>query len=180
MSTFQKADQETMDLAAEVLCAFATHKPLLDAKVKIDLVFAYGSRTESGMLTSHALTHRGVRALGLASKLKLKDRAMGRGDAEVALDHDWWEEASDLQRRALLDHELHHVSVKTDKLGRFQYDDLRRPVLVLRRHDFEFGWFRIVAERHGPFSIERLQAKNMMDEAMQSFWPEMFEDKAKG
>lgn len=171
MPTFQRCPQAVSELALEILCKYEEHKPLLDAKVKIDFCFAYGDRDEkTGAVTGYAIVKNGVRCYGLARKMPLKDRAMGRGDAEITLDHDHWNDIPDKQRRALLDHELHHLSVKMDKRGLCR-DDLNRPIIVLRDHDYDFGWFRIVAERHGQHSIELIQAHQMMDTDGQLFWP---------
>lgn len=171
MATFQKCPAAVHELANSILCEFESHKPLLDCRVKIDLVFAYGEREEkTNNLLTDALKKNGIRALGITRKIPLKDRALGRGDAEVALDHDWWEEATETQRRALLDHELHHIAVKVDKRGVVR-DDLQRPVIQMRKHDMEVGWFAIIAERHGEASIERQQAEMFYDDFNQAFWP---------
>lgn len=171
MSTYQRCPLAINQIANELLCEFDTHKPLLDAKVKIDFVFAYGDRNEkTGEMLSDAIVKNGVKALGLARKLPLKDRAMGRGDAEITLDHDHWEKISESDRRALLDHELHHLSVKIDKRGLVR-DDLGRPVLTIRDHDYDFGWFRVIAERHEKASIERIQAALILEADGQLFWP---------
>jgi hypothetical protein len=170
MPTFQRCPSEVNDLARELMFEFKTHQPLIDAKVRIDYVFALADRDDSGAPKGCALKKNGVRALGIARKLPLKDRALGRADAEIAIDGDWWAEASHEERRALLDHELHHLLVKPGAT-----DDLGRPVIALRAHDFDFGWFKVVASRHGMHSIERAQAKRMMDDAGQYFWPTLFE-----
>jgi putative metallopeptidase len=170
MPTFQKCPVAINEMANSILCQFDTHQPLLDAHVKIDFVFAYGDRDEQGVLVSNALSKNGCRALGIARKMPLKDRAMGRGDAEIALDHDHWETISEKEQRALLDHELHHLSVKIDKRGIVR-DDLNRPVLQLRHHDYEFGWFNVVAERHKGASIERIQAAQILEDSGQFYWP---------
>ncbi len=164
--TFQRCDSTVSELAVEILCEYESHKPLLDAKVRIDYVFAYN---DSG----HALTHGGYAALGLARKIGLKDRALGRGDAEIALDGEWWKNAKESKRRALLDHELHHLSVQIEN-GAFKRDDLGRPMLELRKHDHQFGWFNIIAERHGASSIERIAAKSLWDEDGQLYFPDIF------
>lgn len=172
MPTFQKCSQVIKDLANEVLCEFESHKPLLDARVTIDYVFAFGDKDEDGHLVNDALKKNGVKALGIARKIPLKDRALGRSDGEIALDGDWWGDASDAEQRALLDHELHHFAVKIDKRGLVR-DDLGRPVLQLRHHDIDCGWFKIVAERHGQHSQERIQARAIMDQYGQAFWPDI-------
>lgn len=173
MPTFQKCPQSVRDLANDILCQFETHKPLLDARVTVDYVFAYSDKDEvTGEPTGNALSKNGCKALGICRKIPLKDRALGRSDAEIALDGDWWEEATEDEQRALLDHELHHLAVKIDKRGLVR-DDLGRPVIQMRKHDYEFGWFKVVAARHGKHSQERLQAAQMMCDAGQYFWPDI-------
>lgn len=171
MPKFQKCPNEIRELANEILCEFETHQPLLDAKVTIDFVFAYADEDDAGNKTNRALTKNGVRALGICRKIPTKDRALGRADAEIALDGDWWAEANEAERRALLDHELYHIAIRIDKRGLVR-DDLGRPALQLRKHDYEFGWFREVAARHGMFSQERKQAADMLEESGQYFWPD--------
>lgn len=170
MATFERCDASVNDLANEILCEYPPHKSLLDARVKIDYVFARAKINDNGEKTGDALRLHGVKALGIARKVKLKDRALGRGDAEIALDGDWWKEAPAKERKALLDHELNHLTVKLDVRG-FVRDDLGRPVITMRFHDFEFGWFTIIAHRHGIASQERKQAQTILDGAGQYFWP---------
>ena len=170
MPTYSKAPQNVVDLANAILCEFATHKPLLDAKVKVDLVFAHADLDKNGEARNYAISVRGVRALGQARKLKLKDRVMGRGDGEVLLDADWWAQADLDQQRAVIDHELHHLEVQIDERGVIR-DDIGRPLLALRRHDFQFGWFSVVAARHGKASMEQIQARQIFEEAGQLYFP---------
>ena len=170
MSTFKKCDKTVREMANELLCEFDTHKPLLNAKVNIELLFAFGDVNDKGEKTGDALSKGGIRALGIAKIITMKDRVAGRGDAEVTLDGDWWKDAKDQQRRALLDHELHHLSVKT-KEGFVVIDDAGRPKLNMRKHDYEFGWFTIIAARHGKFSIEVEQSTRIMDEQGEFYFP---------
>jgi len=161
-------------MANGILVEFDSHNPLLDARVKIDFVFAYADRDEkTGAPINDALTKNGCKALGVCRKIPLKDRALGRGDAEISIDGDWWkEDASPEEQAALLDHELHHIEVKIDNRGPVR-DYLGRPVLRLRKHDHEFGWFTVIAARHGPNSQERIQAKAIMDMHGQFYWPDL-------
>lgn len=159
-------------MAAEILNEFESHKPLVEYGAKVDLIFAYGERDDdTGELKGDALTHNGVKALGIAKKCSTKERAMGRGDAEVCLDADYWTGvATPEMQRALLDHELHHISLKVKK-GQVVHDDLGRPEIKLRKHDVEIGWFGLIAERHGKNSQEQIQAKTIMDAYGQFYWP---------
>ena len=173
MPTFSKCDKDVNDLADELLRKYETHAPVLKLEVKIDFVFAFADTNDKGVETNNALSKNGIKALGITRKIPLKDRVLGRGDAEIALDGGWWQKASAEEQAAVLDHELHHIAVKTDKVGNPQFDDIGRPQIQLRRHDFEYGWFKCIAERHGAASIERQQAKSLMDNAGQWFWPDV-------
>ena len=172
MSTYQKAPKQVSDMASEILAQFETHQPLIDAGVTIDFVFAFGNRDDNGELVGDAITHHGVKALGLCKKVKLEDRALGQADARIVLDADWWPTAPEAEQRALLDHEIHHIMVKVDKRGLVR-DDLERPVITMRKHDVEIGWFKAIAARHGLNSQERIQARIVMAASGQYFWPEI-------
>jgi len=172
-TTFTRCPAQVTELAADILTSFDTHRPLLDAKVKIDYVFAHAERDEkTGQPKGPALKKNGIPAMGIARKVGLKDRAKGMGDAEICLDADHWEGIGEADRRALLDHELHHLAIKIDKRGLVR-DDLGRPVIQIRLHDVDIGWFAIIAQRHGKASFEVQQARQIMDDHGQFFWPEM-------
>lgn len=154
------------EMARGLLSRFETHATLTDNHVKIDFLFAFADVDEStGEVTGDALKLHGVKALGIARKLGPKDRAKGLGDAEICLDGDWWTAASHEEREALLDHEMHHIC-GTDKR-----DNLGRPVIKMRKHDWQFGWFNIIAARHGAHSQEQKQAIAMMEVSGQFYWP---------
>lgn len=172
MPTYQKADAEVEGIAKAILERFESHSPLVKAKVKFDFIFAFPSLDENGHPKGDAIRKNGVKALGLCKIIGLKDRTMGRADVEILIDHPWWEDATDEQREALLDHELHHASVKL-KNGVVQRDDLQRPLIKLRKHDVEIGWFDIIALRHGAASQERIQAKSLADDVGQLYWPDL-------
>jgi hypothetical protein len=142
--------------------------------VRLDLVFALCDRDEeTGNPINVAITKNGFRCYGLTKCTNLKERVLGRGDAEIVLDGDWWETATAEQQEALLDHEMHHVAVKTDKHGNIQKDDIGRPLVKLRKHDIEVGWFSVIAARNGVHSQERIQAKIIMDNLGQYFFPDL-------
>jgi len=178
MSTYKKADQSVVEPANEIMCREERHKPLLDAKIKIDFLFAFPPEDADGEPTGPALRRHGCPALGITRKLSLKDRAKGNGDAEICVDANWWTAAQPKEREALLDHELNHIEIAEDKDGGIKTDDLGRPVIRLRPHDYEFGWFRVIAARYKEDSQERIQAARMMEEGGQFFWPEILKSEA--
>lgn len=171
-TTYKRAGRELREIASEILCKYDTHKPLLDARVNIDYLWAYGEQDDKGRVIVPAIVRRGHVVLGLTRKTTAKERAAGRADAEITLDADWWKTASEKKRAALLDHELHHIAAKPQE-GGFATDSNGRPVIKLRNHDDEFGWFRVIAERHGRHSLEYELAAHLMDDAGQYYWPEL-------
>ncbi len=173
MTTYERCPKSVEKLADVILRKHESHKPVVDAKVTIDFVFAIPEYDEkTGKPLNDALTKNGCKALGITRKIALKDRALGRADAEIAIDRDWWDKAPEPEQEALLDHELHHVAVKIDKRG-LVTDDLGRPAIQLRKHDHEFGFFKIIAARNGKHSLEQQQARAMLDEAGQFYWPDL-------
>lgn len=172
MPIYTPARQSVKDLAAQILCATEMHKPLLDARVKIDFVEARACEDpETHKKLDVPITIRGRKAFGLTRVIGPKDRVMGRGDVEVTIDADYWDDLTELQQMALLDHELTHISIKLDKRGIVR-DDAGRPKINLRLHDIEVGWFNVVALRHGAASQERIQAKSIVDVCGQYYFPQ--------
>lgn len=166
MSKFKRCPSSVEHLAIQLFNKYDENAAL--SNIKIDYLFAYGDRDDVTLaLTSHAIVKNGRVVQGQCRKTSLKERALGHGDAEVMLDGDWWETANPDQQAALLDHELHHIVV-TEKT-----DDCERPIIKLRDHDFEVGWFRVIAERHGRNSGECAQAAKVMVEHGQAFWPDI-------
>jgi len=173
MATYERASEDVKEMANGILFEFASHEPLIKAGVTIDFLFASPNYDEqTGEPIGDAIMLHGQKALGVCRKIQLKDRAKGMADAEITLDKPWWDEASPEERRALLDHELHHIAIKIDKRGLVK-DDLGRPVIQLRKHDVQIGWFKDVAARHGDSSVERRQARQIMLDHGQYFWPEI-------
>jgi Putative phage metallopeptidase len=124
-----------------------------------------------------AIMHHGYPALGLCRIVSLKDRAKGMADVEIQLDHRAWTGMTKEQKAALLDHELNHVIIVRGDENEILTDDLNRPKVKMRKHDFQFGWFTAIADRHGMNSPEVTQAKILWDEAGQSFFPMLTEAK---
>lgn len=171
MPTFILCPKAVKEVARDVLAKFDTHAPLVKTGVKIDFVFAQANLDADGFPKGDALRLHGSKALAIVRIIPLKQRVLGRGDAEISLDMGWWNDASDEQRAALMDHELHHLTVITNKAGKFEPDDIGRPRLRMRHHDFQFGWFSIIAARHGAASQECVQAKFISDNAGTFLFP---------
>lgn len=170
MPTYKKNPTEVTMLANAVLAMHESHKPIVDHGVKIDFLFAYPKYDDNDKPVGDAIKQNGIKALGLCRKTSLKDRVKGMGDAEILVDYEWWKDATEAQQMALLDHELHHIQVNALN-GVLKTDDAGRPVLRLRKHDVQVGWFKVVSERNGVHSQERIQAAAMMEAYGQYFWP---------
>lgn len=162
--TYDTAPSEVQRRAEALIDKY--HPETRKAEVTIDYVFAFNPEGD-------AITHGGYPALGLCRIVNLKDRSKGMSDVEITLDGAAWKEMSAEQRDALLDHELHHIVVKYDEAGCLITDDLNRPKIKMRKHDYDFGWFKVIAERHGMASPEVTQARRMMLRDGQLFWPEL-------
>lgn len=104
-------------------------------------------------------------------------------DAVMTIDGKKWESLEPETQAALLDHELQHLVVQWEYLPPVKgdppemerrqpkLDDYDRPKLKTRGHDFEVGWFKDVAARHGEWSIERRQAADLaVSDLGQVFW----------
>ncbi len=164
MKTYEPAPEEVRERAGILIEKF--HADLFSTQAKIDYVFA---RNDGG----DAIKHHGYPALAVVRILSLKDRSMGRGDAEVTIDAENYLSMDDDQRDALLDHELHHLIVCRDNENAVKTDDLNRPVFQMRKHDWQLGFFTVIAQRHKMASPEVTQATRMMLRDGQYYWPQL-------
>lgn len=164
--TFTPAPDDVRKMAEEVIEQY--HPDIKESGLTIDYLFV---KSDSG----HALTLRGVPCFAIAKKITTKDRVKGCADCEITIDDDKWQDLTDLRRRALLDHELYHFRLDRDaEEGNeegFKLDSAGRPVVSIRPHDWEFGWFEEVAKRWGQDSNEVVQAKLMYDKAGNALFP---------
>lgn len=109
---------------------------------------------------------RGRPAIAYAKRNSPRDVAQGASHAVIVVDEWRWDKLTDLERKAVIDHELTHLEVDRAK-GR----------IVMRQHDFEVGWFEAVAARHGESSQERIQARALLSTpAAQLYFPGMEPD----
>ena len=160
--TYEIAPKEVAERAEKLILK---HYPDLDhSGVTIEFLYARNDR-------GSAVSHQGYPALAVVRVVGLKDRAKGSKDAEITIDALAYERMSPAQRDALLDHELNHLIVARDKFNDFKFDDLHRPKLVMRKHDYQMGWFTCIAQRHGLNSPEVYQAKLLWDNDGQAYFP---------
>ena len=147
--TFDQAPAHVHDMAREVLMQYHpelnfSRDPENPAWVKLCILFASNGAEED----EPAVKCHGYPAQAVISIIPLKQRVDKRADAEIVIDEKNWNDLTEPQQRALLDHEISHLEIKL-KDGFIETDDIGRPKLKLKLHDFDFGGFRSVAKRHG-------------------------------
>lgn len=115
------------------------HEELSRTNVRIALAWATGWKPDVD----------GRVMLGKCKKATDLDRELAPFDFVILLNRDFWQNprVTDLQRRALLDHELMHAAVAYDENGDAKVDDRGRTVYRIRKHDLEE--FSDIAQRYG-------------------------------
>lgn len=162
MPLYANAQAEHYDVLNQVMKKW--HAPLTDAGVQVQLVIAFGGLDDDGESQGPAIKVNGQEALASSRILSLKDRLLRRHDAEIMIDGDRWPGWHTKTRIAILDHELTHLTLNVSESSHeVKLDDLGRPRLKMRKHDFQVGWFHEVAERHGKHSAEVIQFRQLMD-----------------
>lgn len=161
MSTcYELAGPEVHDLARNIL---ETHHPELKMPdgehVRLCIMFAF---TTDDSPEPPVKCH-GYPAAAVVSVIPYKQRVDKRADAEIILDQKvWLDRLTELQQRALLDHEITHLEIQVDDHGLVKTDDTGRPKLKLKLHDYELGGFRSIAKRYGEDALEVMEAQRFV------------------
>lgn len=163
MKSYTPASDDVQERALALIKRY--HPDLEQVRIRIDYIFV--STDTDG---AAALTHGGYPAQAVVKIIGPKERAMERGDAEIVIDEENWNELTDAQKDALLDHELYHLEVAKNKSKKPKYDSCGRPVLKMRKHDRQFGWFDAIAARHGAASLEVKQFTEFTHETGQLYF----------
>lgn len=149
----------------------------------IGFLAAVPSVDKDGMPKLPTIHHGGYGAYAFVRLTDLYWQTLLRIDAQIVVDSHWWNglleraktdverEQALARRRAVIDHELTHLELVCDKkTGKpVLHPETGRPKLRLRKHDYQFGWFTEVAQRHGVHSVEVQQAGKLRSEP--DFWP---------
>lgn len=147
------------------------HPELKQAEVTFLVQMVHATRDDQGEPRGPALKYAGSPAAALVSIISLKDRQAGLADVRIQLDGDTWNERPTGEQEAILDHELYHVMVKRDKDDQFVSDDIGRPKLRLRPHDFLMGGFKEIMDRHREHALETQFAAQMAKKLVQMDLP---------
>lgn len=132
--------------------------------VTICALFVFSDESE------HVLEQSGYPKLAITKIVGVKERAAGLSDALIVIDRYSYSGLSPKAADAMIDHELYHLErVIDEKTERPKTDVVGRPKLQMRKHDWELGWFDEIAQRHGEYSIEVMQAKTLMRDSGQLY-----------
>lgn len=143
------------------------HSDLHDAGLKFDLISVADDDPECDA----PLKLHGYPCAAVVKAVDVKGRAMGRGDVEIVIDEARYIALPDAQKDALLDHEIEHIELQINpKKKRVKLDCNGRPMVKMRLHDVNFGWFTSIAERHGAASMECKQASDLYIGGRQTFF----------
>jgi hypothetical protein len=134
------------------------HREIAEEGVTVQCIFVFDGSKHS------CLSLHGYPAAAVVRRTSLKDRAKGMADAEIVIDKVWWDAASTDQQEALIDHELEHLELALDANNAVKEDDLGRPKLKLKPHDWQLGGFASIVKRHGSAACEFQMAKAFKDE----------------
>lgn len=168
MPVFTKADALVCELVDAVLEEH--HQRLVEFGVSLDVLMAHARTDSSGNPKGPALKHHGVPCLATIKITSHKERVAGLADAILTIDGDRWGDLPEGRQRALIDHELTHL-VTPKEHGGESSDDSGRPVLKMRGHDVETGFFYEVVERHGEAAVETEVYKGMHQKFSQLLLP---------
>ena len=168
MPIYERAPIEVIEVVDAVHAKY--HGPQSDAGVEIDVLFASPMTDANGDPKGNAVTVNGYKCAAKIRVTSLQERVMGRGDAELTIDRDWWEKHTEKERHALVDHECCHLELALNTKGVVKRDDHDRPKLTLRKHDHQFGWFDAPVRRHGMASTEAQQFTDFCNGPVEQLW----------
>ena len=130
------------------------HRDLVEVELTCTVMMAWAAKDDHGEPLAPALKHHGWPVAGYIKINNPKDRAEGKNDVTIFLDADQWEALSEESQRALIGHELYHLIVRRDKDDNVMSDDVGRPKLKMRPHDWELTGFEEIARRYGNDALE--------------------------
>lgn len=178
--SYEKGDAEVQQIVREVMAAHHPCLTLAEARIGTLMARTPGDEGEP----APAVKFAGYPALAVVKVLPLKQRVLGNPDALITIDEREWELLDDTERRALIDHELEHLQVKRFGGGGVLYydevaetvlgvpasDDIGRPKLTCKLHDWQLGGFRSVAQRWKQAALEVQAARACQDQHGQYYW----------
>lgn len=145
---YEKCDGETPQMKMIAAMMEKYHIELANAGVTVECLLASNDRGDAVKL-------HGLPCFATIKVMSYKDRVAGTADARMVIDLDKWSDLHADERAALVDHELEHLEVVLDKkTNKLKTDDIGRPRLKCKPHDYEQGGFYSIVRRHKDASIE--------------------------
>jgi len=159
-------DQPSPQVAEIINSLIGQYYPdLEEGQVTIESIFAYDNKG------GFPVKAGGYPALACIKVNNLKNRVKGFADAEITIDAETFKAMTEPQKMALLDHALYSLVVVRDKEGNIKTDDANRSKLRIKKYDYRLSWFKEVAIRNGPDSVEQFQAKMLWNKDSKTFFP---------
>lgn len=146
-TTYDDCTDDVIDMADAIMRKH--YQDLIEANVNIKYLFHVNAE-------GVPLKHKGWPAAATVQVNNLKKRRAGAAHVVITIDQFWWTQHDQAQCRAVLDHELYHVTVAIDDDGTVITEDDGSPKVRLRPHDFEIGGFHDIVERHRLAASEAL------------------------
>lgn len=149
----------------------STYHPTLNnvrpaPEIKIGLIFVSGFNSDDEL--EPCLKVHGTPALGCTRLITGKHRVFNPNDAEICVDRYFWDNTTQDKQRALLDHELEHIVVRTDAQGTQMIDAATgRIKLRLKPDDWAITGFLSTVRRFGQDANEVVAIQRTIDEVDQ-------------
>jgi len=128
------------------------HPALLQANIKVAMTMA--RKFDGNEQPVHCVKFAGANAAAITRTIPLRRRVYDEHDAEIEVDGLTWDELSEAQREALLDHELNHIRASVGDDNAVRLDDMGRPKVNLVPDDFTLTGFYAIGRRHGRTALE--------------------------
>jgi hypothetical protein len=169
---YERCDDEVEELIQKVLKNWHKDRLFLKSVDEIDVgaIFYLAKTDANGEVIGPPLKLHGYTCAATIKVNSLKHRAQGLADATICIDGESWKDSSQERRISLIDHELEHLErvIKGDAPA---VDDLMRPLLRVKLHDWQLGGFRVIAERHREAAWEVEMAQDFATEYGQLLFP---------
>ena len=147
---YEKAETADVTLLNSVMALY--HHELTDAELRVAFVMCRKFDAEDNPIPS--LKFAGGHAAAITRKVSARRKAHDPHDVEIEADGMRWTDMSTAQKTALLDHELSHIRLKTDRHGIVQQDENGRVKVGLVPDDIVLTAFLEIIRRHGDAALE--------------------------
>ncbi len=153
---------EVHKLWADVIEQYHPMIHKLSTPLRVGILFV----TVDDTTRQNALTLHGRTCAAFIAVVDVKLRATGSPDVLLQVDGNKWLDLDESEKIALLDHEAEHIAFPKAKQSpdggwHPELDSLDRPKVGMKLHDWEFGGFTSIVERHGESAIEKRSLDNV-------------------